>query len=245
MNTRLDKLLVKRGIAESRAKAQALIMAGEVMVGGRVITKAGHGVSTDAVIEVKRPFPYVSRSALKLKAGLDYFSLDISDKVAIDIGASTGGFTEVLLEYGARRVYAVDVGHGQLHWKLRNDKRVINLEGINARYLERDMIPERCDVATLDVSFISLRLLVGKVKGVLKDRAAILALVKPQFEAERKDVTRGGLVRDDSVTIRVLSDMEVFFRDEGMDVIGIIPAPIKGLKGNQEYLLHALYRQGS
>jgi len=169
MNVRLDKLLVARGIAESRAKAQALIMAGEIMVGDKVITKAGQNVPEDALIKVKRPFPYVSRSALKLKAALDYFSLDIKGKVAIDIGASTGGFTEVLLEYGARRVYALDVGHGQLHWKLRNDKRVVNLEGINARYLKSDMIAEMCDVATFDVSFISLRLVVGKVKTVLRD----------------------------------------------------------------------------
>jgi len=162
--------------------------------------------------------------------------------VAIDIGASTGGFTEVLLEYGARRVYALDVGHGQLHWKLRNDKRVVNLEGINARYLKSDMIPEMCDVATFDVSFISLRLVVGKVKAVLRDGASIIALVKPQFEAGRKDVARGGIVRDANVVNRVLSDMEKLFKGEGMDIIGIIPAPIKGSGGNQEYLLHAVSR---
>jgi len=242
MNVRLDKLLVARGIAESRAKAQALIMAGEIVVGDKVITKAGQNVPEDALIKVKRPFPYVSRSALKLKAALDYFSLDIKGEVAIDIGASTGGFTEVLLEYGARRVYALDVGHGQLHWKLRNDKRVVNLEGINARYLKSDMIPEICDVATFDVSFISLRLVVGKVKAVLRDGASIIALVKPQFEAGRKDVARGGIVRDANVVSRVLSDMEKLFKGEGMDIIGIIPAPIKGSGGNQEYLLHAVSR---
>ncbi len=192
----------------------------------------------DADVQITNPFPYVSRAASKLKAGLDFFNVDPMGKTAVDIGASTGGFVDILLQRGAKKVYAVDVGHGQLDWKLRNDERVISLEGINARNLDKVMIHEPCDIATFDVSFISLKLVIPPVLEVLKPGADIVALIKPQFEAERQHVKKGGIVKDEEVIASVIKEIKAFFVEKGLSVSGVIPSPIKGAKGNQEYLIH-------
>ncbi len=240
MKTRLDKLLVDRGMVETRSKAAALIMAGQVLLKGQPITKAGTPIDDQAEISIKESYPYVSRGASKLEAALNEYDIDLSDKVAADIGASTGGFTDLMLQRGAQKVYAIDVGHGQLHWKLRNDARVINLEGINVRELDAALIAEKCDLATFDVSFISLKLVVPPVLKILKEDARIIALIKPQFEAGRDQVGKGGIVRDSQVIEAVKDDIRDFFISLGLAVSEIIPSPIRGAKGNQEYLIHAV-----
>lgn len=240
MRSRLDKILLDRGLAESRAKAAAYIMEGRVLVQGRPATKAGTLVRTDADVRLLDRPSYVSRGAYKLMAALDAFHIDVRGITAIDVGASTGGFTEVLLERGASRVYAVDVGRFQLHWRLRNDPRVVCLEGVNARYIGVEQVPEPCDMAVFDVSFISLRLVVGPVTKLLKRDARLVALVKPQFEAGRSQVGKGGLVRDEEVAKRVVEDMMSFMEGIGFETAGVIPSPVKGAKGNQEYLLYAV-----
>lgn len=239
MKARLDKILVERGLVETRTKALGLIMAGQVMVDGKAVVKAGTPVGEDAVVSLKPFDEFVSRGALKLEAALDAFSVDARGMTAIDVGSSTGGFTEVLLKRGAEKVYAVDVGRSQLHWRLRNDPRVICLEGVNARLITREQIPEPCDMAVFDVSFISLRLVVPPVLALLKERACMVALIKPQFEAGRHQVGRGGIVRDPAVHASVVADMTSFFENLSLAVSGVIPSPVKGARGNQEYLLHA------
>lgn len=241
MKVRLDKLLMDRGLAETRSKALALVMSGSVSVNGRVVTKAGSDVNGDADVAVKQTMPYVGRGALKLEAALDAFAVDPAGKVAVDIGASTGGFTDLMLKRGAERVYALDVGHGQLHYRLRHDHRVINLEGVNVRYLDPQLIPEACDIATCDVSFISLKLIIPPLLKVLKPSADLIVLVKPQFEAGRNAVKKG-IVRDANALEEVLRDMEMFMSSLDLAVSGAIPSPIKGAKGNQEYLMHARLR---
>lgn len=241
MKVRLDSLLVERGYAETRSKALALVMAGSVIVNGKVLTKAGSSIDHDSVISLKEPQPYVSRAGMKLEAALDAFHVDVEGKVAIDIGASTGGFTDVMIKRGISRVYAIDVGHGQLHWSLRNHERVINLEGVNARMLDASLIPEPCDIATFDVSFISLKLVITPVMKVLRPSADIIALIKPQFEAGRHQVKRGGIVKDPGVVKDVISGIQGFFTSSRLDVSGLIPSPIKGARGNQEYLIHATF----
>jgi len=241
MKVRLDKLLMDRGLAETRSKALALVMSGSVSVDGRVVTKAGSDVREGADIALKEGMPYVGRGALKLEAALDAFQVDPAGKVAIDVGASTGGFTELLLVRGAARVYALDVGHGQLHYRLQHDPRVISLEGVNARYLDPSLIPEACDIATCDVSFISLKLIIPPLLKVLKPAADLIALIKPQFEVGRNAVKKG-IVRDTTALEEVLRDMEVFMHSLDLAVTGVIPSPIKGAKGNQEYLMHARTR---
>ena len=242
MKIRLDKLLVDKGYVDTRSKDLGVIMAGNVLVDGKPVTKAGVAIDENAAISLKELPPYVSRAGGKLVAALDAFAVDLTGKVAIDIGASTGGFTDVMLQRGAARVYAVDVGHGQLHWRLRNDERVIALEGINARNLDPDSIPELCDIATFDVSFISLKLVVPPVLNVLKPSSSLIALIKPQFEAGRQHVKKGGIIRDEHVANEVINDMVTFFATLGLEVCGTIPSPVKGVKGNQEYLLHALFK---
>lgn len=242
MKTRLDTLLVERGLAETRSKAAAMIMAGQVLVKGMPVTKAGTPVDTEAEILVKELPRHVSRAGGKLEAALDAFGVALEGAVVIDIGASTGGFVDEMLQRGARKVYAVDVGHGQLHWKLRNDPRVINLEGVNARTLDPALIPEPCDVATFDVSFISLKLVIPPVLEVLKSGAQIVALVKPQFEAGREHIAKGGLMKDLQIAQDIIHDMKEFFMALGCGVSGSIPSPVKGVKGNQEYLVHAVYK---
>lgn len=239
MKERLDKLLVDRGLVETRAKAAALIMAGQVSIAGQVVSKAGTSVDSAAAIEIKESYPYVSRGASKLEAALDAFKVDLEACIAADIGASTGGFTDLMLSRGAVRVYALDVGHGQLHYRLRQDERVINLEGVNVRTLEPGLITEPCDIITFDVSFISLKLVLPPALELLRPGGDIVALIKPQFEAGKDQVGKGGIVRDETVITAVLSDIQAFFEQSGLAVSGIIPSPIKGAKGNQEYLIHA------
>jgi 23S rRNA (cytidine1920-2'-O)/16S rRNA (cytidine1409-2'-O)-methyltransferase len=239
VKARLDTLLVEKGLAETRSKALGLIMAGCVLVDGKPVTKAGTSIEEASLISLKACPAYVSRGALKLEAALDSFGVDVQGMVAVDIGSSTGGFTEVMLKRGAEKVYAVDVGHGQLHWRLRNDPRVICLEGINARMICRQHICEPCDIATFDVSFISLKLVVPPVLELMKNESHIIALIKPQFEAGRNLVGKGGIIRDQEVIENVISDISAFFIALSLKVSGVIPSPVKGTKGNQEYLIHA------
>jgi len=227
-------LLVERGLAESRNRAQQLIRAGQVLVRDRVHDKPGMGVSVDAEIRVRERLPYVSRGGLKLAAALDAFAIDVSGFVTADVGASTGGFTDCLLQRGAAKVYAIDVGYGQLAWSLRQDERVVVMERTNVRYL--DDLPAPVDLATIDVSFISLRLVLPRVAGWLKPAGHIIPLIKPQFEAGREDVGKGGIVRDPDVHRRVLHKILTFAEGQGLRLRGLIPSPITGAEGNVEFL---------
>jgi len=234
---RLDTLLVERGLAESRSLAQRLIMAGEVRVDGQVALKPGREVDRQAAVEVATPPRFVSRGGEKLEAALTAFGLEPRQAVCADVGASTGGFTDCLLQHGALRVYALDVGHGILHWSLRQDPRVVVLERTNARYVEA--LPEPVDWATIDASFISLRLILPAVVRWLKPEAELVALVKPQFEAGRKAVGRGGVVRDPQVHRQVLEAVTGALGPLGLHAWGLIRSPLLGPKGNVEFLLWA------
>ena len=239
---RLDQLLVERGLAETRARAQALVLAGQVRVGAgdgaRRDRKSGDLVAVDAPIEVAGGRQWVSRGAHKLLAALDAFGVDPAGRVAIDVGASTGGFTDVLLERGAARVYAVDVGYGQLAEKLRHDSRVVSMERVNARSLDASALPEPVDLAVVDVSFISLGLVLAPIRAVLRDGAGpILALVKPQFEAGKADA-KGGVVRDAAIHRRVLRETVARAEAAGLGMLSVIPSPIQGPEGNREFLVH-------
>jgi 23S rRNA (cytidine1920-2'-O)/16S rRNA (cytidine1409-2'-O)-methyltransferase len=240
MKERLDKIITERGLADSRARALSLVMAGQVRVNGQVVTKAGTPVSTDAEIAVSKGCPYVSRAGYKLEAALDAFGIDLKGKVAIDVGASTGGFTDLMLQRGASRVYAVDVGHSQLHYRLRNDPRVVCLEEVNARRIDPSLIPERCDIAVFDVSFISLKLVIPPVLNILKRPSGIVALVKPQFEAG-KGMTKKGILKDEATIISVVENIKEFLYSIELIVLGVIPSPVKGAKGNQEYLIYCAF----
>ena len=231
---RLDVLLVERGLAETREKAQALISAGEVSVTGKVVDKPGTAVDESSALVVAQPPPYVSRGGFKLEHALAAFNISVAGLVAADVGASTGGFTDCLLQRGAARVYAVDVGYGQLDWRLRNDPRVVVLERTNARYLTA--LTEPVDMATLDVSFISLALVLPAVAGWLKVGGYAVALVKPQFEAGRGQVPRGGVVRDPAVHKQVLARITTWALANGWRVGGLTPSPILGPAGNREFL---------
>jgi 23S rRNA (cytidine1920-2'-O)/16S rRNA (cytidine1409-2'-O)-methyltransferase len=234
---RLDVLLTKRGLAPSRSRAQSLILAGKVRVGGQVETKAGTQVESDAELEVATPdHPYVSRGALKLEAALDQFSISPDGLDCLDVGASTGGFTDLLLQRGARRVIAVDVGRGQLDWKLRSDDRVTVLEGVNARRLDAEQLPFRSALATIDVSFISLTLIVPAVVPHMLPGAWLVCLVKPQFEAGRDQVGKGGIVRDEQVRRRTIDRTVAAVAGFGFELVGVVPSPIAGQKGNREEL---------
>ncbi|MFN4218244.1 MAG: TlyA family RNA methyltransferase [Candidatus Bipolaricaulia bacterium] len=236
---RLDLLLVDRGLVSSRAQAQRVISAGLVIVNGHIIDKPGAHVPVDAHIEVKERPRYVSQGGLKLEHALQVFRIDVTDKVCVDVGASTGGFTDCLLQHGAKRVYAVDVGKGQLDWKLRTNPRVIVLEEINARYLKPEQIGELVDIATVDVSFISLKLILPPLKEIVKPRGDLICLVKPQFEAGREHVARGGVVKDSSVHQRVLEDLARFVEDHlKLSVVNATFSPIKGPAGNIEFFMH-------
>jgi 23S rRNA (cytidine1920-2'-O)/16S rRNA (cytidine1409-2'-O)-methyltransferase len=235
--TRLDRLLVLRGLASTREKAQALILSGRVTVAGRRLDKAGTPVDDDAAVEVAAPeHPYVSRGGMKLEAALDAFALDPEGLVCLDVGASTGGFTDCLLQRGARRVYAVDVGYGQLDAKLRADPRVLLREKVNARRLSRAEVPEPVELAAMDLSFISARLVLPAVVPLLAPAAALIILVKPQFEAGRGEVPRGGVVRSEETRRRVLREIEEFAAGLGLRHLGSIPSPIRGASGNEEFL---------
>jgi 23S rRNA (cytidine1920-2'-O)/16S rRNA (cytidine1409-2'-O)-methyltransferase len=239
---RLDQLLVERGLADTRARAQALVLAGQVRVGegdgARRDRKSGDLVAVDVPIEVAGGRQWVSRGAHKLLAALDAFGVDPAGRVAIDVGASTGGFTDVLLDRGATRVYALDVGYGQLAERLRHDPRVVSMERVNARSLDSATLPEPVDLAVVDVSFISLGLVLAPIREVLRDGAGpIVALVKPQFEAGKADA-KGGVVRDPAIHRRVLRETVARAQAAGLGMRGVIPSPIHGPEGNREFLVH-------
>ncbi|MBJ6124221.1 TlyA family RNA methyltransferase [Microvirga splendida] len=235
---RADVVLVERGFFASRARAQEAISAGLVTVNGAVIKKASDAVPAEAVITAEQPHPYVSRGGVKLAAALDAFRIDPKDKICLDVGASTGGFTDVLLTRGAAHVYAVDVGHGQLHPTIAGHARVTNLEGTDARALNDELVPQKADLLVSDVSFISLKLVLPAAVALLKPRAELAVLVKPQFEAGRDHVKKG-IVRDEAVHRAVCEDMTAFVASLGFEVIGLVPSPIEGGDGNREFLLGA------
>lgn len=240
---RLDRLLVERGYVATREQAAATILAGQVRVGGAPVTKAGRRFPPDAEVVVVGPaHPYVSRGGLKLAAALDAFGVDPAGRVCLDIGASTGGFTDLLLRRGAARVYAVDVGYGQLAWSLRQDERVIVRERVNARRLSEEAVPEPAGLAAVDVSFISLSKVLPAVCGRLGPGADLLCLVKPQFEAGPAEVPRGGVVRDPAVHRAVLGRVVAASAGLGWRAAGLIPSPITGAQGNREFLLHLVRR---
>ena len=237
MKTRLDVLLVERGLQESRQKAQATIMSGLVFVDGRRVDKAGTAISTEASVEIRgHTLRYVSRGGLKLEKAMTAFGLTLEGKTCADIGASTGGFTGCMLQNGARRVYAVDVGYGQLDWKLRNDPRVVCMERTNARYLTHEQIPEELDFASIDVSFISLKLIFPALYDLLGEEGHIVCLIKPQFEAGREKVGKKGVVRDPAVHLEVLENFMIHAKESNFTVIGVTYSPIRGPEGNIEYL---------
>jgi 23S rRNA (cytidine1920-2'-O)/16S rRNA (cytidine1409-2'-O)-methyltransferase len=239
--SRLDQLLVARGLAQSRERARALLMAGHVTVDGRVTTKAGTLVDPDADVVLKQAdHPWVGRGGLKLAHALETFQIDVSGALALDIGASTGGFTDVLLQRGARRVVALDVGHNQIDWRLRTDPRVVLLEGVNARYLKPDGLPEDArvfDIVTIDVSFIALAHILPVVPPLLAQAGRVIALVKPQFEAGRHDVGAGGIVTDPAVHARVMEDVTRAAHQVGLTRLADTPSPVEGAEGNREFLL--------
>lgn len=233
---RLDKLMVIRGLVETRTKAQALILAGQVFSKEQRLEKAGLEVLVDIELTIREPLPYVSRGGLKLAAALDHFQVDVHDRLCLDIGASTGGFTDCLLQRGARRVVALDVGHGQIDWKLRQDPRVEVRENVNARYLRPDEFSERFDLVVADVSFISLTRILPVVPDLIRPGATIINLIKPQFEVGREEVGRGGIVRDEAAQLRVVGEISRFVETLGWRCVGVIDSPIFGADGNREFL---------
>ena len=241
---RLDQLMVSKGLAESRSKAKAMIMAGLVQVQGQRVDKPGQPVNSSAEIVIKEKYPpYVSRGGVKLEAAIKAFDISVKGMTILDVGASTGGFTDCLLQHGASWVIAVDVGYGQLDWRLRNDERVIICERTNIRHLRKQDLPYVPDGATVDVSFISLRLVLPKLNELLSPNAFVIALVKPQFEVGREHVGKGGVVRDAGLRERVVAQLRAFSEELGWTYRGHIPSPLLGPKGNQEYLLY-LSRKG-
>lgn len=239
---RLDTVIVERGLAPSRERARAFILAGQVRVDGRVVAKAGAAVEAGALVTLDSPdHPYVGRGGLKLAHALDVFHVAVEGRAALDIGASTGGFTDVLLQRGARLVVALDVGHGQLDWKLRNDPRVVVRERVNARALTAEHLPEAVrpvEVVTIDVAFISLRHILPALPPLLAPDADVITLVKPQFEAGRSEVGKGGIVRDTSVHARVVEEVTAAAHALGLTRAGLAESPITGMEGNREFLLH-------
>ncbi|HYA43678.1 MAG TPA: TlyA family RNA methyltransferase [Syntrophobacteraceae bacterium] len=239
---RLDKLLVDKGLAPTRERAQSLVLAAKVLVNGHIVTKAGQRVPEDSEIRiVGDAIPYVSRGGLKLEHAIRSFSIQVSGRTAMDVGASTGGFTDCLLSFGAHKVYAVDVGYGQLALKLRNDPRVIVLERRNIRHLPAELVPEPIQIATIDTSFISLKLVIPSVLKFLEAGAVVVALIKPQFEAGRKQASKGaGVIRDESIHEEVCGSLAEFIAGLGLNPIGIVPSPLLGPKGNREFLMAAV-----
>jgi 23S rRNA (cytidine1920-2'-O)/16S rRNA (cytidine1409-2'-O)-methyltransferase len=239
MKIRLDQLLVQRALAESREKAQRLIRAGEVRVNAQVATKPGHEVAADAAITVAQPERFVSRGGEKLEAAFQAFALAVTGKICLDIGASTGGFTDCLLQHGAARVYAVDVGRGQLHRRLHADGRIVVMDGVNARYLRPADLPEPPAVVTVDAAFISLTLLLPAVKELLVPGGEIVTLIKPQFEAGRAEVRKGGVVRDEAIRRQVVERVRLFGeRTLGLRWCGLCESPLHGPAGNVEFLAY-------
>lgn len=240
---RLDALLIEKNFFETRSKAQSAIMAGLILVDDLKVDKPGAQVAEDVQIRILgKIMPYVSRGGLKLEKALQVFAFNVSDKVVADIGASTGGFTDCALQNGATRVYAIDVGYGQLAWKLRNDERVICMERTNVRYLTEESLPERVSRVTIDVAFISLDKVLPVLKNILTDDGEVLALVKPQFEAGKENVGKKGVVRDSSIHRAVISKVIVCAEEEGFGIVGLDYSPIKGPEGNIEYLLYLKFK---
>ena len=235
---RLDLLLVDKGLAASRQRARALILAGKILVNKLPAAKAGTLISEADNIELKGgDIPYVSRGGLKLEGALNELGLNIDGSTCLDVGASTGGFTDCLLQNGAARVYAVDVGYGQLAWKLRQDPRVVTIERTNIRHMPFETIPEAIDIATIDASFISLKIVVPPVAAFLKETGFILALIKPQFEVGKDQVGKGGVVRDPKLHDRVIEDLSSFFSETGFGCKNVLPSPLLGPKGNREFFI--------
>jgi len=232
---RVDSLLVERGLAESRTKAQALIMAGKVMVDGKAVVKSGTLVTEAAVITIAEPPPFVSRGGIKLDYALDQFQLDVNFKVVSDIGASTGGFTDCLLQRGAKRVYTIDVGYGQLDYRLRQDPRVVVMERINARY--PIPLPEKVDLATIDLSFISVEKVIPSVANLVRSKGHILVLIKPQFEARREEVGKGGVIKQPIIHARVLGRFITWMIGHNFRLGGLVASPIPGASGNKEFFV--------
>jgi 23S rRNA (cytidine1920-2'-O)/16S rRNA (cytidine1409-2'-O)-methyltransferase len=237
MKQRLDQLVVGRGLAESRERAQALILAGQVIVNGQKSEKPGHSIADDARIEVLERMPYVSRGGFKLAAALDHFLIDVAGWTCLDVGASTGGFTDCLLQRGAAKVWAIDVGHGQFDWRLRNDGRVVVEEGVNARYLQAADYPVKFDLAVCDASFISTTMLIPAIVPLLSVPRRLIVLVKPQFEVGRADIGKGGIVRDPELHEGACARVRNAVEAQGLDS-AIIPSPILGTEGNREFLLY-------
>ena len=241
---RLDQLLVEKELLVSRQRAQGLIMAGLVTVDGKRVDKPGHLVNPSASIELTGPdHPYVSRGGIKLEAALQEFSIDVSGLTILDVGASTGGFTDCLLQHGAKKVFAVDVGYGQLAWPLRNDPRVVVLDRTNIRHLSPSEIQEHLDGAVIDTSFISLKIVVPATIRHLGKGSFILALIKPQFEAGKDMVGKGGLIRDEALHKKIVSDLAALFSDAELSVCGTFESPIKGAKGNREFFIHLRFEK--
>ena len=238
---RLDSYVVDMGMAPSRERSRALIMAGRILVNGQPVQKPGTKVSiSDEIMLRGDEPPYVSRGGLKLEAGLNAFEVNVNGQLCLDVGASTGGFTDCLLQYGARRVIAVDVGYGQLAWKLRQDPRVKVIERMNIRYMPYEAIGQAVDLATIDVSFISLKIVVPAVLKFIKKEGVIIALIKPQFEVGKTNVGKGGVVRNPDLHNQVIADLTDFFSKIGLVCRGCIPSPILGPKGNREFLIHLI-----
>ena len=234
---RIDQTLVARGFFASRERAQRAIMAGEVRVGDRVFAKAAELIEIDAPISIVQPPQFASRGAFKLGGALDFFGVEVKGKTALDIGSSTGGFTDCLLQRGAAKLFAVDVGHGQLAWKLRNDPRVTVMEKVNARFLSREDISEIADLCVIDVSFISLTLILPRAFELIAPEGMILALIKPQFELQRKDVGRGGIVREPALHEKAQQKIVKFVEEANYHVVGLVPSTITGTDGNQEFFI--------
>lgn len=235
---RLDLLVVEKGLAATRQRARALIMAGKILVESERIDKPGVKVDTGARISLKgEDLPYVSRGGLKLAGALEALQVDVTDCVCLDVGASTGGFTDCLLQHGARKVYAVDVGYGQLAWQLRQDPRVIAIERTNIRHMPTEAVPEPADLITIDASFISLKIVVPAALRFLKSQGKVLALIKPQFEAGRNNVGKGGVVRSEQIRNAVISDLVNFFNSIGLQCGPVVPSSIQGPKGNREFII--------
>jgi len=240
VKVRLDSLLIERGLVTTRQQAIGLILSGNILVDGIKIEKAGKAVPEDAEIVVKETLRYVGRGGLKLEEAIRSFNLNVKDKSAIDIGASTGGFTDCLLQHGAKKVYAVDVGYGQLHWRLRQDPRVINIEKTHILKLDWRLIQDPIDIAAVDLSFISVTRIFPVLCEHLQQSATVIILVKPQFEVGKGEVGKGGVVRDEAKHKAVVENIKGFCTDSGLSVIGVVESPILGPKGNREFLIYAV-----
>lgn len=239
MSERLDVMLVNKGLAESREKAKAYIMAGIVYVNDQKALKAGDKVKDGDMLEIRgSTLKYVSRGGLKLEKAVDVFNIDLNNKICVDVGASTGGFTDCMLQNGAKKVYCIDVGYGQLAWKLRTDERVVNIERTNVRYLDLELIKDKIDFSSIDVSFISLKLVLSVVYSFLADEGEVVALIKPQFEAGREEVGKKGVVKDKEVHKNVITNCLNMAKEFGFSIIGLDFSPIKGPEGNIEFLMY-------